>query len=167
MRKIPVLFFLVFVVSVTFGQVSQLKQDEQSNLLKLYVYAGDELVACKKSDNLENIISDIIDKYAAEETFNWFDLLSKHKCRFVQQGSILTIIGLTADGEQLDDYEAYGWEIEDMSFINVSAKIERDEDYPNEYNINADGVGFTVYAEGDSSWWLVSDFLDDVSYQTR
>ena len=167
MRKILILFFLMPIVSVAFGQVSQLKQDEQSNLLKLYVYAGDELIACKESNNLENIIADIIDKYAAEENFSWYDLLSKHKCRFVQQGSILTIIGLTAEGGQLDDFEAYEWEIEDMSFVIVSAKIERDEDYPNEFSINADGIGFTVYAEGDATWWLVSDFFDDVSYQTR
>ena len=165
MRKVLALFFLVVFGSVAFGQVSQLKQD--ANLLKLYVHAGDELVVCKESENLENIVSDAIDKYDAEESFNWLDLLRKHKCRFVQQGSVITIIGLTADSEQLDDYEAYVWETHDMTFVNVSAKIERDESYANEFNINADGIGLTVYAEGDATWWLVSDFLEDVSYQTR
>ena len=166
MRKILVPFFLMFVVSVAFGQVSQLKQDEESNLLKLYVFAGDELIACKESDNLENIISDVIDKYSAEEKFDWYDLLYKHKCKFVQQGSILTVIGLTADGDQLEDYEAYEWESGSTSFLNVRANIERDEDYAQEMSILAGGVALTVYANGNA-WWLVSDFLDDVSYQTR
>ena len=159
MRKVLVLLFMVCFGIYAHGQVSQLKPE--SKYLKLLVYSGDELIACDESEYLENILKAIFDKYEAEQTIQWSYLLADHKCAFVQYNSIITIIGLKPGGEQLEEYEAYEYELDDNSYVFVKAHIERDEDLPGEGVITPSGNYHVITASGDA--WIVGDFVYDVA----
>ena len=112
----------------------------ESKYLKLLAFSGDELIACDESEYLENILKAILDKYQAEETIQWSYLLADHKCAFVQYNSTITIVGLTPNGEQLEEYEAYEYELGDNSYVFVKAYIERDEDLSGEGVITPSGT---------------------------
>ena len=72
---------------------------------------------------------------------------------------------LTPDGEQLEEYEAYKYEIDDNSFVFVKVQIERDEDLPGEGVITASGTYHVITASGDA--WIVGDFFSDAAYAIK
>ena len=167
MRKVLVLLLVILTISA-YGQVSQLNPTAESKekapeYLSLRVFKDDELIACWESQKLETILTTIVAKHKAGAFINWGSFLANHDCAFVQDRSVVTVTGMTADGNQIEDiYKVYEYDLDGEIYNVIRVHVDHDLQVRNSmHHFPTQGVWKQITATGDV--WIVSDFLPDVS----
>ena len=167
-RKFPLIWAFLALASLSANaQMSQMKSGQtmqEDAYAQMRVFRDDEIVACWELENIENFLMSVSEKNQKGESISWSDLLVNHKCALVGGGAVITLVGISKEGEPLEGkFEAHPLEFGDVTYTVIKVIIEPDEDEATEYYIGNSGEMRQISASGDM--WVIGEFLDDATIE--
>ena len=161
MHKFLVCIF-VLVSTMVFAQMTQVKTGSPISdvpYMELWVTTGGEVVACWLSDDLEQFLATASDLAKQDEQPNWNKVLWDHDCTVLDQGNVVTVLGLTEDWDIVEgEFNGYGFEFEGESYIVLNIDVQEPKNQNIQYAIKSN-LNMVRITPG-SDMWVIDEFLD-------